>query len=149
MGKGTYRSRLVARVYRRGGMTGLECLVAALFFEARDQPPFGIEMVAETIMNRVASARYPDDVCSVVYQKRQFSFTHDGMSDDPHDYDTYFDKIALQSVKEIAVDYIEGASQNSGVTHYHTTSVYPSWSKSMEVYGIVGDHIFYVCNKRC
>ena len=33
----------------------LECLVAAVFFEARDQPLEGQFAVAEVVMNRVAS----------------------------------------------------------------------------------------------
>ena len=130
-------------------MTGLECLVVALFFEARDQPPFGIEMVAETVMNRVAHPDYPDYVCSVVFQDKQFSFTHDGMSDDPSEYDTHFDKLSLIIIEDIAQRYIEGFSQNSGVTHYHAKSVSPFWRHSMEVYGTFGDHIFYVCGNPC
>ena len=62
-------------------MTGLACLVTAIFFEARDQPLMGQYAVAEVVMNRVASVKYPDDICSVVFQRKQFSFTHDGLSD--------------------------------------------------------------------
>ena len=60
-------------------MTPMMCLAAAIFFEARDQPLDGMMGVADVVMNRVESDRWPDDVCSVVYQSRQFSFTHDGL----------------------------------------------------------------------
>ena len=124
----------------------LTCLVAAIFFEARDQPPLGQEMVAQVVMNRVAHPDFPDDVCSVVYERKQFSFTHDGLSDDPADYPTYWDRRAQESVTELAQDYLMGQTTGNTSTHYHTLSVGPVWRTHYTVDGIVGDHIFYTCS---
>ena len=64
----------------------LECLIAVIFFESRDQPIEGQFAVGDVVMNRVESTRFPNNICDVVYQKKQFSFTHDGMSDNPLKY---------------------------------------------------------------
>lgn len=136
----------------------LTCLVAAIFFEARDQPLLGQEMVAQVVMNRVTHPDFPNDVCSVVYESKQFSFTHDGLSDDPADYTTYFDRRARESVTELAQEYLMGATTEGEArrplrttgntsTHYHTLSVEPVWRSHYTVDGIVGDHVFYTCSK--
>lgn len=122
----------------------LTCLVAAIFFEARDQPLLGQEMVAHVIMNRVEHHAYPDDVCSVVYERRQFSFTHDGMSDDPGDYTTYYDRRAYERAVEVASQFLEGGTtEETTSTHYHAVSVAPGWARVFTIDGQVGDHIFY------
>jgi spore germination cell wall hydrolase CwlJ-like protein len=126
------------------------CLATAIFFEARDQPMTGQEMVAEVVMNRVDHDRFPDNVCDVVYQFKAFSFTHDGKSDDMLDYNTHHDKQAQALAMAVAKDYRVGHQRlGSPSTHYHTLSVAPFWSKSFVVDGIVGDHIFYTCDGYC
>jgi spore germination cell wall hydrolase CwlJ-like protein len=127
-------------------MTGLECLVVAIFFEARDQPPLGQEMVAQVIMNRVLHESFPDSVCGVVYESKQFSFTHDGLSDNPGNYPTYWDRRATESATELAQEFLMGATTGNTSTHYHNLSVSPKWKNEYRVDGIVGDHIFYTCN---
>jgi spore germination cell wall hydrolase CwlJ-like protein len=115
-----------------------------VFFEARDQPIDGQYAVAEVVMNRVASDRYPDKVCEVVFQSRQFSFTHDGLSDDPGAYPTYYDDLAHTRAAHVASEVLErGAVLGLTSDHYHTLSVSPQWAENMVVDGVVGDHIFY------
>lgn len=126
----------------------LTCLVAAIFFEARDQPLLGQEMVAQVVMNRVAHESFPNTVCGVVYESKQFSFTHDGLSDDPLDYPTHFDVEALKSVTELAKDTLgRGSPGHTNSTHYHALSLAPKWKDAYRVDGIVGDHIFYTCSR--
>jgi len=48
-------------------MTPMMCLAAAIFFEARDQPIDGQRAVADVVMNRVESNRWPDGICGVVF----------------------------------------------------------------------------------
>jgi len=125
-------------------MDPLTCMVAALFFEARDQPITGQEAVAQVIMNRVADDRYPNTVCGVVYEPRQFSFTHDGMSDNPADYPTHFDAIAYMQLTQLASQAISGQI-DYGITstHYHADTVSPSWVNHYKMDGQIGDHVFY------
>ncbi|HEX8380378.1 MAG TPA: cell wall hydrolase, partial [Allosphingosinicella sp.] len=51
-----------------------ECLANAVYFEARSEPIEGQLAVAEVVLNRAASGRYPTDLCAVITQKAQFSF---------------------------------------------------------------------------
>ena len=131
-------------------MTELMCLATAIFFEARDQPITGQELVAEVIINRVEHERFPVDVCSVVYQPKAFSFTHDGKSDDMDDYQGYQDLIAKRLAVKLASDYLVGGKR-LGVTstHYHTLEVSPFWADAFLVDGVFGDHVFYTCKGFC
>ena len=56
----------------------ITCLAAAIYFESRSEIPHHQTMVADVIMNRVASKRYPNDVCGVIKDYKQFSFLWDG-----------------------------------------------------------------------
>jgi spore germination cell wall hydrolase CwlJ-like protein len=123
------------------------CLAAAIFFEARSEPTFAQHMVAEVILNRVEHSSFPDDVCSVVYEDKQFSFTHDGKSDNPRVHTSEIDRRAYKKAVEIASMFLDGYEVGSSSTHYHTTYVRPSWSKVYKVDGKAGDHIFYTCSK--
>jgi len=130
----------------------LECLVAAMFFEARDQTPDAQMAVAEVILNRVEHEDFPNDVCGVVYEDRQFSFTHDGMSDDPETYTRHDDAEALEEIRVIAQDLLTDGGKGLGITstHYHATYVRPFWVDVYDLDGRIGDHLFYTCdgNKR-
>jgi len=117
------------------------CLATALFFEARNQPIDGQMAVAEVILNRVEDSQWPDTICGVVNQSKQFSFTHDGLSDDPTKYG---DAAAWVTAQIIARDAVEGHNTlGLTATHYHATSVHPSWTHALELDGQIGDHIFY------
>jgi len=50
-----------------------ECLARAMYFESNRSSPDGMLAVGTVVMNRVESERYPDDVCDVVGQPRQFA----------------------------------------------------------------------------
>lgn len=56
----------------------VRCLAAAIYFEAKGEPVDGQLAVAEVIINRAKSGRFPDDVCDVVTQRGQFSFVRGG-----------------------------------------------------------------------
>ena len=64
-------------------MIAATCLAALIFFEARGESLEGQIAVGEVAINRVESPRWPNDICAVVMQKKQFSYTHDGLSDNP------------------------------------------------------------------
>ena len=125
-------------------MTSLFCLAAAIFFEARDQPLSGQQAVAGVVMNRVESPRFPDTVCEVVFQRKQFSFTHDGLSDDYTKHTgNVFDRQAIDIAETIAKSTLKGDTLGGSSTHYHTTSVNPYWASEYDIDGRIGDHIFY------
>jgi len=56
----------------------LRCLAGAIYFESKGEPLSGQLAVAQVILNRVKSGRFPTDICSVVTQRGQFSFVRGG-----------------------------------------------------------------------
>ncbi len=49
------------------------CLALVVYVEARGEPLDGQLMVAEVVLNRVAIEAYPDTVCDVAFDPKQFS----------------------------------------------------------------------------
>lgn len=125
-------------------MSPLICLAAAIFFESRSQPLQGQYAVAKVVMNRVESHRWPDNICDVVFQPKQFSFTHDGKSDKYWIYDSNVgDRQAIDIAETVAKSVLKGDVINSTSTHYHATYVKPFWSQLYHLDGRIGSHIFY------
>jgi spore germination cell wall hydrolase CwlJ-like protein len=128
-----------------GGTAEWQCLATALYFEARGESVEGQFAVAEVILNRVDSPRYPDTICNVVYQGArtgggcQFSFACDGKSEDINEART-FERIAkiAQLMKEGAPRQLTG-----GATHFHTRAVSPRWSLKFPRTAEIGAHLFY------
>ncbi|RCW89037.1 cell wall hydrolase [Paracoccus lutimaris] len=50
-----------------------ECMERAMFFESHRSSRDGMIAVGSVVMNRVASDQFPNTVCGVVAQKRQFA----------------------------------------------------------------------------
>ena len=122
----------------------LECLIAVIFFEARDQPIEGQFAVGDVVMNRVESSRFPDNVCDVVYQRKQFSFTHDGMSDNPLKYlKNDLEKVAYLTAVQVAMEVDKGNRIGLTSTHYHRVDIKPYWKKHYHKDGTMGEHTFY------
>lgn len=126
----------------------LRCLALNVYFEARGERHLGQLAVAMVTMNRVESSRFPDSICRVVWQKRQFSWTHDGKSDRPRD------KQAWSRAKQVA-DFIyhkyvdnnmfsNGAQDlTQGALHYYAPELAaPYWARSKDVTRQIGGHLF-------
>jgi len=125
------------------------CLALNMFFEARGEPIGGQLMVAEVTYNRVASKNFPNNICDVVWQEKQFSWTHDGLSDNPLKM-SYTDRQMWDHLKLLAYALENDESNravllpNTGATYYHSTSIKGGWFKrNLTELGRVGDHIFY------
>lgn len=126
------------------------CLTEALYFEARGETVKGQFAVAEVILNRVKSGRFPDSVCGVIHQgtgKRyqcQFTYTCDGQAETIHE------PAAFARVGKVARLILDGKSKGltGGATHYHTSNVSPRWSRVYKKTAKIGVHIFYRDNYR-
>ncbi len=116
-----------------------QCLRKAIYFEARGESIKGQFAVAEVILNRVESRRFPGSVCSVVHQSGQFSFMFDGHSDNMRD------RGAIDRAGRIARLMLDGAPRGltAGATYFHTTGVRPSWSRRFDRTAQIGAHLFY------
>lgn len=118
------------------------CLAMNVFWESRDQPIAGQVAVAQITMNRVASPDYPDDVCGVVHQLKQFSWYWDGKSDVPQEEE------AWNRAQMVARGVLAGSGHadlmDVNITHYHAVYVKPYWTKGMQLVAKIDDHIFYL-----
>ena len=124
----------------------LECLTAAVYYEARSEDESGQRAVAQVVLNRVRHYAYPSSVCGVVFQGPmrsgggcQFSFTCDGSLRQRRD------QYAWDQAKRIAGDALSGRVEETvgWATHYHTQAVRPVWRRAMDTAATIGRHVFY------
>lgn len=76
-----------------------KCLVDTIYHEARGESTLGMKAVAYVTLNRVKDPRFPNTICSVVYQKHQFSWTSMGLG--------VTEKVAYQKAEEIAEEVLQ------------------------------------------
>jgi hypothetical protein len=125
--------------------TALECLTAAIYYEAGYEPLAGRRAVAQVVLNRVRHPLFPNSVCAVVYEGAerrtgcQFTFTCDGsLARRPA-------PAAWASARELARESLSGGVETSVgmATHYHANYVVPYWAGSLDKVALHGSHIFY------
>jgi N-acetylmuramoyl-L-alanine amidase len=116
------------------------CMAVAVYFEARGESLEGQMAVADVIMNRAASGRYPASWCGVVKQPAQFSFVRNGQFPA---IDTSSDAWAkAQGVTRLAIANVMPALPTD-VLWYHADYVAPNWRHSLREVEQIGAHIFY------
>lgn len=122
------------------------CLQQNIFFEARNQDAEGQLAVGWVTMNRVHSSKYPDSICDVVWQRKQFSWTHDGKSDKPAKNAVAQEawELAGHVVNSVLYDFAYGKEDPvNGAILYHADYVNPYWAKSYQQVKTIDSHIFY------
>lgn len=122
----------------------LQCLTAAVYYEARGEGPRGQAAVAQVVMNRVKHPAFPATICGVVFQGAghrgcQFSFACDGSMARTRESG------AWDRARRVAARALAGAVMGDvgSATHFHTTAVTPSWGPQMLRVATVGVHVFY------
>jgi spore germination cell wall hydrolase CwlJ-like protein len=126
-------------------LRSLDCLTAAVYYEAAIESSDGQRAVAQVVLNRVRHPAYPKTVCGVVFQGSerttgcQFTFTCDGA----------LGRVPAQTLwlraRKIAEEALAGKvfKPVGWATHYHTNWVVPYWSGNLVKAAVVGTHIFY------
>ena len=123
-----------------------KCLAEAVYFESRGEAVRGQIAVAQVVMNRVFSGKYPDTVCGAVYQNKhrhlacQFTFACDNNADVIREPEMW------ERAKKIAKAMLDGQLWLPEVdrsTHYHAYWVRPSWVSEMKRMYKFGVHTFY------
>ena len=127
-------------------MTAEECMAYNVYHEARSEPEVGQYMVMATVVNRAKrNWRGAKNECEVIKSPRQFSWTHDGVTDaiDVKDYKEFYQ--ILHRVDFFYLNMEDYLVLSRGVDHYHADYVNPSWQSSelLEKKFKVGYHIFY------
>ncbi len=117
-----------------------KCVATAVYFESMGEPLEGQLAVAQVVLNRARSGRYPASWCGVVKQKAQFSFVRSGR----------FPRIdqecaawrRAQAIARIAALNLSSMVA-SDVLWYHADYVAPSWGRRLTKVEKIGAHIFY------
>lgn len=117
------------------------CLASAVYFEARGESLQGQLAVAEVVMNRAASGRYPASLCGVVVQPAQFSFVRRGrIPGADRGSDAWRRAVA---VARIATGGVAPRLLPTSCLWYHARYVSPSWGRRLAQSARIGLHIFY------
>jgi spore germination cell wall hydrolase CwlJ-like protein len=116
------------------------CLAVAVYHEARGETLEGQLAVANVVINRARSGRYPPTWCEVVKQPWQFSFVRKGRFP-PVDAGSRAWWNA-QSIARIAASNA-AAAVPSDCLWYHADYVAPSWGRRLTRVEKIGAHIFY------
>lgn len=123
----------------------VDCLAAAMLYEAGDGDPVGQRAVAQVVINRARHPAFPKTICGVVFQGQeratgcQFTFTCDGaIGRRPN-------LLAWERARALAEQALGGDvyAPVGHATHYHTDWVVPYWSASLDKITAVHTHLFF------
>ena len=128
------------------------CLALNIYYEARSSNRADRMSVADVVINRVNHTYYPNTICEVVQQGKQyadgrmkrnmcqFSWYCDGRSDWPTNMDAW---VEAQQIAYNMIIHKDARGITEGATHYHATYVSPAWARDFALVGRIGEHIFY------
>jgi spore germination cell wall hydrolase CwlJ-like protein len=124
----------------------VDCMTAAIYYEAGFESTDGQRAVAQVVLNRMRHPAFPKSVCGVVFQGAdhkgggcQFTFTCDGaLAREPQPE-------AWARARKVAEAALNGyVMKKVGMaTHYHAEYVAPYWSPTLVKLAVIGQHIFY------
>lgn len=117
-----------------------KCLATAVYFESMGEPLEGQLAVAQVVINRAQSGRYPSTLCGVVKQKAQFSFVRGGAFPRINTSSDAWAK--AKAISRIAMQNAAG-TLSTDVLWYHADYVAPKWRRNLERAEKIGAHIFY------
>lgn len=115
----------------------LNCLAVGVYYESKGEPLAGQLAVAEVILNRSTSGRFPRSVCSVITQRGQFSFVRGGQLPRPPANAQWRKALAVAQVAQ--KDLWDSPAANA--LYFHARYVSPGWKRARV--GTIGNHIFY------
>lgn len=128
-----------------GRRSAIDCLTAAIYYEAAQESETGKRGVAQVVLNRARHPAFPNSICGVVYQGAerrtgcQFTFTCDGsLARQPS-------RAGWSEARRIALAALSGyVEPRVGMaTHYHADYVVPYWAPSLAKIVKIDRHIFY------
>jgi len=117
-----------------------ECLSMNIYHESRGEQAQGQIAVAQVTVNRVKHRQWPSSICEVVYQPKQFSWTHLIKNHSPKETK------AWKRAQVIARDVLIGnvADVTGGAVFYHANWIKnPYWAKEVTLSKVIGNHLFY------
>lgn len=128
------------------------CHTANLYFEARGESKEGMKAIASVVLNRKNSKGFGQSDCAVIFQKNQFSWTHQQSFKDIEKIIkgdlsglNEKDKQAFNNARLIASKAVNARlnALPDGTLYYHAEYIKPRWSSKMKRVKKIGKHIFY------
>ena len=120
----------------------VDCMSLAVYGEARGESKMGQLMVMDVINNRKISSKYPNHICDVIKQHRQFSFWSGR-------YSAPKDKVTYKKIQSVVAEYTSGIwgvglnGISKGSMWYHAANIRPRWSYKLSKVWHIDNHIFY------
>ncbi len=119
----------------------IDCLARNIYFEARGEDVVGKYAVADVTINRVSTGKWGRTVCSVVYAKKQFSWTikknRAWTSLKGEQWENSKAVAAAALINGISVKSLDKA------LYYHANYVSPYWKDNSKYIAQIGAHVFY------
>ena len=136
------------------------CLAKNIYHEARGEGNEGKIAVSNVVINRVNSKNFPNDICSVVYQRNQITFIDKilkifpipafcqfSWTCDLKPNDSFYENKSWESSQKIAKEVFEGLHNDitAGATHYFNPNKVstPAWANELKKTKVIGEHHFY------
>ena len=142
---------LLVGITKAEEQSDFDCLVEAVYWEARNQDLTSQLAVANVIINRVMLDNFPNTICGVVHEGQmweghmvrdacEFSYYCDGKSESMRESN------AILQALEVADMAMNGSivAEIERATHYHASYVYPYWADDMIFLAQIGHHKFYM-----
>lgn len=117
----------------------VKCMALNIYHEARSESFEGQIAVAQVTMNRVAHKKWPSTICEVVYQPKQFSWTHTIADHTPKEAKAY--SAALVIARDVMIGNV--GDPTKGAVFYHANYVQPDWVEYVDLSKVIGNHLFY------
>ena len=135
---GSLAAAVAAQPSNVGEDEQINCLATGIYYEAKGEPLSGQLAVAEVILNRSQSGRFPDTACGVLKQPGQFSFVRGGKLPEPNAGSTAWrTAVAVAHVAKRAL----WDSPADGALFFHARHLAPRWGKARVA--SLGNHVFY------
>ena len=116
-----------------------KCLALNIYHEARSESMEGQIAVAQVTLNRVAHSEWPSTICEVVYEPKQFSWTH--LLKDHSATEARAWKKAQIIARDVMIGNVEDPTY--GAVFYHANYVNPDWAEFLDLSKVIGNHLFY------
>ncbi len=148
------KKRNLALASTGAGQSESDCLAQAIYHEARGESEAGQFAVANVIVNRARSGKFPPTLCGVIYQNAnkgryqcQFTFACDGKDDTPGERAAWNRSQSI--ARTVYAEFVNGQQMDAlpgSALYYHTRSSNPSWSNTYTQVAQIGSHLFYAPN---
>ena len=120
----------------------LYLLACVIDWEAGSEPYEGKLAVANVVLNRVRSSKFPSSISGVIYQNFQFSGVSDGAGGPSAKFQSRMNSgLSTQTCMDAAVEALSGHNNIGGYTSFRMISV--ANMSAMSDYVIIGNHVFH------